>query len=97
MLLTARTALFIVKSLSACREKLLKQQYLHGNLFVQGNLQRETRELGKTVHTASGVVAIYWLGGHSHILAPPPPGSYARRIVITHDTVKSIVHGGLRG
>ena len=48
MLLTARTALFIVKSLSACRERLLKQQYLNGNLFVQGNLQRETRELGKT-------------------------------------------------
>ena len=35
------------------RERLLKQQYLHGNLLVQGNFQEETRELGKTVHTAS--------------------------------------------
>ena len=53
MLLTARTAIFIAKSLGACRERLLKQQYLHGSLFVQGNLQGETRKLGKTVHTAS--------------------------------------------
>ena len=45
MLLTARTALFIAKSLVACRERLVKQQYLHGNLFVQGNLQEETREI----------------------------------------------------
>ena len=44
VLLTARTALFIVKSLVSCRERLLKQQYLHGNLFVQGNLQEETHE-----------------------------------------------------
>ena len=37
VLLTARTALVIAKSLGAYRERLLKQQYLHGNLFVQGN------------------------------------------------------------
>ena len=36
-------------------------------------------------------------GGALAYFGAPPPGSYARRIVITHDTVKSIVHGGLRG
>ena len=48
MLLTRKTVHYRAKSLTAYREKLAKQQSLHGNHFVENeNFQRETRPRGE--------------------------------------------------